>query len=110
MPSDLLKSVDRYARVSEPCQCCVPQIVPPQVLEAELSHDFVPVGRVAKNRRRYAPAARSPKQASIRITTCDHNPPLDERWPAETLVEPALTPRPTALRQATRLALRHGLP
>jgi hypothetical protein len=41
VPSDFLKGMDWYAGVSEPRQRCMPQVVPSQLIEAELSHDFI---------------------------------------------------------------------
>ena len=51
VPGEFPQDVHRDAGISHPGQPGVPQVMPQQVLVAELGDDFIPVGRVPQDRR-----------------------------------------------------------
>ena len=65
MSGDPLEAMQRDARVGEPGQPGVPQIVPTQVLVAEFGHDLIPVSCLAQHSCCDAATARPDKQPSV---------------------------------------------
>src|SRR5215469_15237852 len=67
VPGDLPEHVDWDSRIGHPGQACMPKIVPSLMLVAELVDDFVPVRRVAQDRRGDPAVARAGEDACLRI-------------------------------------------
>lgn len=59
---DVLEDVQRDAGVGEPGRAGVPEAVPSEVGEAEITDDLVPVGRVPHGRGRESAALRADQQ------------------------------------------------
>lgn len=78
MSRDPLQVVEGHARVREPRETGVAEVVAAQVLVAEEVDDVVPVGGVAQNSRADSPAAWSNKQPGVSGSVARGDPAFDQ--------------------------------